>query len=97
MMLSMIFLVPVLLITTWLFFRFSPKRSDPRPVYRFNIGVLVIGLLVCAVWSVWIRVQLVQGPDQAWWPVLAVLGSLAVFPLILLAGALVRNFLVFRS
>lgn len=97
MALSMIFLVPVLLITVWLFFCFSPKRPDPRPVFRFNIGVFVVGLLVCAVWTIWIRAQLVTGPDVAWWPVMAVLGSLAVFPVILLAGALVRNFMVFRD
>ena len=97
MMLSGIFLVPVLLITTWLFFRFSPRRSDPRPVFRYNIGVFVVGLMLCAGWTVWIRAQLVTGPDVAWWPVLAILGSLAVFPLILLAGALVRNVLIFRD
>lgn len=97
MVLSMIFLVPVLLITVWLFFRFSPRKSDPRPVFRFNLGVFVFGLLVCAVWTIWIWAQMVSGPDHAWWSILAVLGSLAAFPVILLAGALVRNFMVFRD
>jgi hypothetical protein len=35
--------------------------------------------------------------DAAWWPLIAALGVLVLFPLVLAVAAAVRTFIVFRS
>ncbi len=91
-----IVLVPILLISFWAFIRLSPKVGDRQGVLVFNLCVLVVGSLLCALLTLKIYSSMAAGPDRACWPILSVLGTLVVFPVVLLAGGLVRNGLVFR-
>ncbi len=97
MILALIVLVPILLLSIWAFFKFSPKVEGRRGVLLFNLSVLVVGLLLCAFLTLKVYASMGNGPDRAWWPVLSALGSLVVFPMVLLLGGLVRNRLVFRT
>ncbi len=62
----------------------------------FNLSVLVGGLLLCAFLTLKVHANFVAGSDGAWWPILSALGTLVVFPVVLLARVLLRNGLVFR-
>lgn len=96
MILALIVLVPILLIGLWAFIRFSPKAGSRHQVLLFNLGVLAVGLVFCAVLTLKIYSNMAAGPDRAWWTILSVLGTLAVFSIVLVVGGLVRNLWVFR-
>ena len=96
MILALIVLVPVLLMSLWAFIRFSPKGGSRQQVLLFNLGVLAVGLVLCALLTLTIYSNMAAGPDRAWWSILSVLGTLAVFSIVLVVGGLVRNLVVFR-
>ncbi len=95
MILAFIVLVPILLLSLWTFIRFSPKVTNRQGVFVFNLGVLAVGLLLCGFLTLKVYANFATGPDRAWWPILSLLGTLVVFPVVLLAGGLVRNGVVF--
>ena len=92
-----IVLVPILLISFWAFIRLSPKVGNRQGVLVFNLCVLVVGSLLCALLTLKIYSSMAAGTDQAWRPILSVLGTLVVCPVVLLAGGLVRTGRVFRQ
>lgn len=96
MNLFLIVLIPILAFSVWAFFWFTPSRSSQRIAW-YNAAVIVAGVSVCAAFSLWLRSQMIEGTDFGWWPVLAVLGSLVVFPTWLLFGGCLRNFVFFRQ
>jgi ACR3 family arsenite efflux pump ArsB len=65
-------------------------------VLRFNIGALVVALVLAAGWS--LRTYLVMSPtvDAAWWPIISVLGVLIIIPLVLGLAAGLRTLVLFR-
>ncbi len=96
MFLALIVLVPILLLSIWAFFKFSPNMEGRKVILLFNLSVLGVGLLLSALLTLKVHANLAAGPDRAWWPILSALGTLVVFPVVLLAGGLLRNGLVFR-
>jgi len=96
MILALIVLVPIFLLSVWAFLRYSLRMEGRTGILLFNLSVLVVGLLLCALLTLKVHANFAAGPDRAWWPILAALGTLVVFPVVLLAGGLLRNGLVFR-
>lgn len=96
MIAALLILLPVVGVVAWAFFRFAPIHADGKAVLRFNLLSLTVALLLAAAWSV--RTHLVMSPtvDSAWWPVISVLGSLIIVPLVLALAAILRNFVMFR-
>ena len=86
-------LVLIMGVVTWAFFRFAPRHAERKAVIRYNLGALAVGLALAGAWCV--RTYLVMSPteDAAWWPLVSLLGSLAVFPLVLGVAAILRRFL----
>ncbi len=97
MIFAFIVLLPILLISFWAFIKLSPKVGNRQGVLVFNLCVLVVGSLLCAYLTLRIYSNMAAGPDRAWWAILSVLGTLLVFPVVLLVGGLIRNVLVFRA
>ncbi len=97
MIIALIVSVPILLMSLWAFMRFSPKGGSRQQVLLFNLGVLAVGLALCALLTLKIYSNMAAGPERAWWTILSVLATLAVFSIVLVVGGLVRNLLVFRS
>lgn len=93
MIMALLILVPVVGVTAWAFFRFSPAHVGRRRVLQFNVVSVVVALAIAGAWTV--RTYLVMSPtvDSAWWPVL---GALVAIPLVLVLAAIVRKLLVFR-
>lgn len=96
MIMALLILVPVVGVTAWAFFRFSPAHAERRRVLQFNVVSVIVALAIAGAWTV--RTYLVMSPtvDSAWWPVISVLGALVAIPLVLVLAAILRNFLVFR-
>ena len=96
MIVALLVLVPIAGVVVWVFFRPSPSGAQSRMVLRFNVGALVVALALAAGWSV--RTYLVMSPtaDAAWWPVISVLGTLIIIPLVLGLAAVVRSFVLCR-
>ena len=96
MIAALLILVPIAGVVVWTFFRLSPSGAQSRTIARFNIGALVIALALAAGWSV--RTYLVMSPtvDAAWWPVISVLGTLIIIPLVLGVAAALRTFVLSR-
>jgi hypothetical protein len=97
MLLALLILLPITGIAIWAFLRFGPAHAERMPLRRFNLAAVSAGLLLAIAWCV--RTYLVMSPtvDAGWWPVIAALGALALFSLVLAVAALARNFIVFRS
>lgn len=93
---ALLILLPVVGVVAWAFYRFAPTYADRKALLRFNLASVTGALFLAAAWGV--RTYLVMSPtvDSAWWPVIAVLGALIIFPVVLGLAALLRNFIVFR-
>jgi len=89
-------LVPIAGVVVWAFFKHSPSGAQSRVALRFNVGALVVALALAAGWS--LRTYLVLSPtvDAAWWPVISVLGTLIIIPLVLGLAAGLRTLVLFR-
>ncbi len=97
MIAALLVLVPIVGVVTWAFFRFAPRHVERKAVVRFNLGALALGLALAGAWC--LRTYLVMSPteDRAWWPLISLLGSLAIFLLALGVAAILRNLVVFRG
>ena len=94
MILSLIILIPFVLVAVWLFFKISPKNVNGNIIKIYNIIVILSALTACLLISLYCYRTTGQSVDRAWWPVLSVLGSLFVFPLILFIGGIIRHFVI---
>ena len=97
MILSLIILVPLILITLRIYFKKTPKHIDKRTSTIYNFVIFTLSLIACFI--VWLYTYFTTGQsvDRAWWPILAGLGSLFVFFIVLIIGGLFRNFIMFRK
>lgn len=97
MIAALIFLVPLGMTGLFLFFHFSPKdQYKTQSIKRFNVLVIIINILSCAIYSYRTYLTMIGTTDRAWWPVLAVLGSLFIFSAILFLGTFIR-FIIFKK
>ncbi len=96
MILSLLVLVPLLALSVWAFFRFTPPGIH-RGLRRYNASAVLVGVLLCGGYSVLVYTRMVGSVDASWWPVLSLLGSLVIFPGWLLLAGLLRNLVIFRK
>ena len=87
----------VILASPWIFLHFSPATPQRRWLAAFNVLVLAVTGLACVFLSLWVRDQMLPTADAEWWPVVALAYSALLFPILLLIGGLIRNFLWFRK
>lgn len=87
--------VVVILTSPWIFLYFSPKTRQRGRLLAFNTLVLLGTFLLCIFLAVWVRSMMLGGPDAGWWPVVALTYSGLLMPALLLAGGVIRNFLMF--
>jgi len=97
MILALIVLVPFCVAALWVFFRFSPKdKNKAKLIIVVNSVIILIDILLCAIYSCRTYATMINTVDRNWWPILSVLGSLFIFSIVLIVGAIIRV-LIFRK
>lgn len=96
MLFTLTLLVPLLVGALWLYFRFSPKRANRRPVIWFDVLAVTASLIVAAAIVAVVKGAMQGGADESWWPVLAAFCALIAIPACLGVAAAIRH-LLFRK
>jgi len=84
-------LLPVLVLSLWLFWRLSPPRPDATPVRRFNAIAIILTLMIAALAAWYVRSTMMASSDHASWPLIAAFYLLGVIPMSLAVAGLVRK------
>ena len=93
MILALIILVPLCAVSLWVFFRFTPPKDKSKINLLYNYIVILIDVLLCAIHSYRMYATMINSVDRVWWPILSILGSLFIFPVILFVGAIIRAYI----
>lgn len=96
MLFALTLLVPLLVAALWLYFRFSPRRANPRPVFWFNLVAVLLSVAASGAVVVMVEASMVGSADHGWWPVIGGFYSLVTLPACLAVAAGVRH-LLFRT
>jgi hypothetical protein len=96
MILSLLILLPLCVLTVWWFLRSVPRSAPAATVRVYNGIIFGVALLLSALPAWWLHGRLEGTADAGWWPVLSVLASFLVFPLVLAVGVLIRNLSLLR-
>ena len=97
MILLLTILIPILILTVYLFLSSSPMHVPKKDRTAYNLKIIIFGIITCVAVSLLSYCTTGQSVDSAWWPVGAFFGSLIVFPIILITGGIYRNFFLFRN
>jgi O-antigen/teichoic acid export membrane protein len=90
-------LIPFLCFVLWLYYKFTPKHTDKKSLRIYNLIVMLLAFLSCLFVSLHFYNTTGQSVDSAWWPILALMGSLLLFPSIVFIGGIIRNFFMFKQ
>lgn len=96
MLFAVSLLLPLLVLAVWVFWRLSPPRPDPAPVRAFNLGAIVLSLLLAGAIAFFVRQSMQGGTDHGMWPVVTAYYVMAVVPLWLAVAGSIRR-LIFGS
>ena len=97
MIVLLVILLPLIIITLRVYLKSTPKHIDHRKRIIFNSIIFSLSIIVCLTVFLYSYLTTGQSVDRAWWPILAVLGSLFMFEIVLIAGGLFRNLIIFRN
>jgi multisubunit Na+/H+ antiporter MnhE subunit len=96
MLFALSLLLPLVVIAVWIFWRLSPQRPNPAPLRLFNVGAIVLGLLLAVGIAFYVRHYLSGTNESGKWPGVTAYYVATLFPLWLaLAGGL--RSLLFRG
>ncbi len=91
MIVAFAILLPVLGISLWAYFRFRPAGIAVSRLRRFDAFVVGFTAVLCLAVAAYLRNDMAGGPDSAWWPVVAAIYWLVIFPVCLVAGGVIRH------
>ncbi len=89
--LSQLVLLPILAVFTWMYVRLRPQGAQPRSILWFDlftIGIAAAFSLLGLYWSTNIEIG---HASPIWIPILSIITTFHIFPLILFLGWLVRR------
>lgn len=92
-----ILLIPLFLVSLWIFFRFIPKIPKAIYVTMYNIATIVIMIVTCWAYGFYLYKDMSKGSDSGWWPVITFIFSLVISIIILSISFVFRNFVIFRK
>lgn len=90
-------LLPVLGASLWAYFRFRPAEVEVSRLRLFDVSVVGSTVALCVAVAAYLRNDMAGGPDAAWWPVVAAIYSLVIFPVCLVVGGAIRYATFSRS
>lgn len=93
MLFAVSLLIPLLVLAVWVFWRLSPQGSSAGLLRAFNLGALVLGLLLAVAIAFYVRASMADTADRNLWPAVAAFYMMACIPLWLAAAAGIRRLL----
>ncbi len=81
----------------FIFFRFPPELARKSQVSVFNWMIIGVCTMLCMVWSLSVRQQLIGTSEQDWIRQWASLGVLAIINVFFSVGFVLRNFWIFKG
>jgi len=90
MIVAFAILLPALGASVWAYFRFRPAGVETSRLRLFDVFVVGSAVVLCVAVAAYLRNDMAGGPDSAWWPVVAAIYSLVIFPVCLVAGGAIR-------
>ena len=96
MLFAVSLLIPLLVLAVWVFWRLSPKRPDAGALRAFNVGAILVSLLLAIAISWLVRGSMAESADSGWWPVVAAFYAMVFVPLWLAVAGGIRR-LVFGA
>ena len=97
MIVALAIFLPVLGASFWAYFRFRPAGVEASRLRLFDVSVVGSAALLCVAVAAYLRNDMAGGPDSAWWPVVAAIYSLVLFPVCLVTGGAIRYAIFSRS
>jgi hypothetical protein len=88
---SQLIVAPVLMLEAWLYLQYV-RRQQVSGVRIFDYMVIVVAVLACLACVPLVAAHDSGANDRIWHPVLSVLTSFHVFPLVLFLGLWMRGF-----
>lgn len=85
------------LLVVWVFFRFQPELARKEQVSVFNWMIIGVCFMLCAVWAIGVRAQLMGSVDEHWIKSLVPAGALAIINFFFGVGFVLRNFWIFKQ
>lgn len=93
-------LIALLMLTAgmsvFVFFRFSPENAKKEQVSVFNWMIIGVALMLCVVFILYVRTQLLGTVDDRWVKPVSGAGSLTIITLFFGIGFILRNFWIFK-
>lgn len=90
-LISQLILLPVLIILGWIYIRIGPKSTGVRGMAVFDATILIIAVAVSAAGLAWIGSADIGNGTRIWKPILSILSTFHIFPLILGLGWWLRR------
>ena len=97
MIVAFTILFPVLGASVWAYFRFRPAGVEVSRLRLFDVSIVGSTVVMCVAVAAYLRNDMAGGPDSAWWPVVAAIYSLVIFPVCLVVGGAIRYAIFLRS
>lgn len=89
-------LLPLFILSTFLFFKLSPHSHRQNIVHLYNFVTLFIVVIVCFCWGIILRIDMSRGTDFGWWPVITFIYSLVIATVVFAISGAIRNFIIFK-
>jgi len=90
-------LIPLLILSLWIFFKYSPKGINAQVILAYNLTTFVVGVVLSIIYSLYLRESMINGSDYGWWPVLSFIFSFVITIGTLFVSGILRNFIIFRN
>jgi steroid 5-alpha reductase family enzyme len=94
---SLAVLIPLLVICLILFLKLLPQNADMQKIKSYNLGTILVAILLSVIFAVRVRASMINGSDEAWWPVIGIIFAPVIMIETIFVSGLIRNFIVFRN
>lgn len=97
MIVTLVVLIPLLIITVFIYYKLSPQNADTRKVKTYNLSTIVAAIALSIVLVLRVRASMIDGSDAARWPYIALIFSSGIIVGTIFVSGNIRNLVIFRK
>ena len=90
-LISQLILLPMLIILGWIYVRLGPHGQGVAGVVRFDAAVLGVAVLASVAGVLWVGDTDIGNATRIWKPILSIITTFHIFPLVLCLGWWLRR------